>query len=253
MGVIALWSGLVFVAFIGIWDGITRLGLIHEIVLPPPADVAGAFIKLIGSKQFVTHLSTTTFETVAGFIVGALAASCMALLDVIFPLVRRALRPYVIALQAMPKIALVPLIITWLGFGMASKVAQAGLLTFFPVFINAVVGLSVVAEYTEPLMRSLTASRWQTFRYLRLPSALPSIFAGLKTGLTFALIGAVVSEMIGARRGLGMILVRYQAGFDIEFMYAVIVVMAIIGLLLFVLIGWLDRRVVFWRRDRPFF
>ena len=103
-----------------------------------------------------------------------------------FPLFRRAMRPYVIALQAMPKIALVPLIITWLGFGMASKVAQAGLLTFFPVFINTVVGLAVVAEYTEPLMRSLTASNGR--RSGTCASQAPSVdFAGLKTGLTFAL------------------------------------------------------------------
>lgn len=123
----------------------------------------------------------------------------------------------------------------------------------FPVFINSVVGLSVVEDFTESLMRSLTASKWQTFRYLRLPSTLPALFAGLKTALTFALIGAVESEMIGARKGLGMILVRYQAGFDIELMYAVIVVMALVGVTLFLLIGWIDRRVVFWRKDRPFF
>ena len=252
-GVIAVWSVLVFIAFIGVWEGITRLGLVHPIVLPPPGDVAGALVDLVTSELFFTHLSTTIFETLAGFCLGGIAAFVVALLDVMFPLVRRALRPYVVTLQAMPKIALVPLIITWLGFGMASKVAQAGLLTFFPVFINTVVGLTVVAQYTEPLMRSLTASKWQTFRYLQLPSALPSMFAGLKTGLSFALIGAVVSEMIGARRGLGVILVRYQAGFDIELMYAVIVVMAIVGVALFLLIGWIDRRVVFWRRDRPFF
>lgn len=252
-GVIVLCSLLVFVVFVAAWEIVTRLGLVHIVVLPPPGDVAGALGDLVASELFFSHLWTTLFETLTGFGLGVVAGFSLALLDVLFPLARRALRPYVVVLQAMPKIALVPLIITWLGFGPASKIAQAGLLAFFPVFINSVVGLSVVEDFTESLMRSLTASKWQTFRYLRLPSTLPALFAGLKTALTFALIGAVVSEMIGARKGLGMILVRYQAGFDIELMYAVIVVMALVGVTLFLLIGWIDRRVVFWRKDRPFF
>lgn len=246
-------SVIVFVAFVGVWEAITRLELVHSVVLPPPAEVGRALGVLVMSESFPTHLWTTLFETVMGFAIGVTAGFVLALLDVLFPLARRTLRPYVVVLQAMPKIALVPLIITWLGFGPASKVAQAALLAFFPVFINSVVGLSVVEDFTVPLMRSLTATRWQIFRMLRLPSALPAFFAGLKTALTFSLIGAVVSEMIGARNGLGMILVRYQAGFDIAEMYAVIVVMAVVGVVLFVLIGWLDRRVVFWRKDRPFF
>ena len=250
---ISAYSAAVFAMFITTWQWITDHGVIHSIILPPPKAVGEALIQLVASPGFTTHVSTTLFETVVGFVIGVSSGFVFAFADVLSPLVRRAFRPYIIVLQAMPKIALVPLIVTWLGFGPSSKVAQAALLSFFPVFANTVVGLSVVEEFTVPLMRSLTATKWQIFRYLRLPSAMPAFFAGLRTSLTFALVGAIVSEMIASRRGLGMILVRYQAAFDIALMYAVIVVMALIGLVLFLFIAWVDRRVVFWRRDRSFF
>jgi NitT/TauT family transport system permease protein len=240
-------SLLVLVVFVGVWELITRTEFVHPIILPPPRDVAAALRELVSSGELQQHLLVTTIETIGGFLVGSAAGFLLAWLAVSSPLANRALRPFIILLQATPKIALAPLLITWFGFGPLSKVAQSALLTFFPVFINSDVGLSIVDEDSVRLMRSLKASRWQTFIKLRLPSALPAIFAGLRTGLTFSLIGAVVSEMIGAREGLGLILVRYQAGFDIPLMYAVIFVMGMLGLVLFLAISFIDRRVVFWR------
>lgn len=247
------WSILVFVVFIAGWQALYHFEIIHSIILPPPAEVLAALGELVTGPEFFNHLGITMFEAVAGFILGASAGFAFALADVLSPLARRALRPYIVMLQAMPKIALVPLIITWLGFGPPSKIAQAMVLSFFPVFANTVVGLSVLDDFTVPLMRSLTATKWQILRYLRLPSAMPAFFAGLRTALTFALIGAVVSEMIAARAGLGMMLTRFQAGFDIALMYAAIIVLAFVGVLLFLFIAWVDRKVIFWRKDRSFF
>jgi len=240
-------SLLVVVVFMGAWELITRTEFVHPIILPPPTDVAAALRDLVTGDELRRHLIVTTVETIGGFLVGSAAGFLLAWLAVSSPLANRALRPFIILLQATPKIALAPLLITWFGFGPLSKVAQSALLTFFPVFINSDVGLSILDEDSVRLMRSLKASRWQTFIKLRLPHALPAIFAGLRTGLTFSLIGAVVSEMIGAREGLGLILVRYQAGFDIPLMYAVIFVMGMLGLVLFLAISFIDRRVVFWR------
>jgi NitT/TauT family transport system permease protein len=250
---VTAYSILVFGMFMLGWQLVTMYEIVHPIILPGPAAVASALVELVGSKSFSRHLWTTLAETSIGFLIGATVGFSLALLDVTYVTARRALRPYIVFLQAMPKIALVPLIITWLGFGSPAKVVQAAILSFFPVFINSVVGLSVLDDVSLKLIHSLSATKWQILRYLRMPSAMPAFFVGLRTALTFALIGAVVSEMIAARRGLGLLLVQYQAGFEIALMYAVIVVMVAVGLLLFLLIGWLDRRLVFWRKDKSFF
>ena len=215
--------------------------------------MASAFVDLVSSPPFARHLGTTLFETVTGFVIGSSIGFALAVLDVTSALVATCLQ----ALHHLPPgdaqdrpgsahhhLA---------GFRVPVEGGAGGTARFFPVFANSVVGLSVLDDFTLRLMQSLDASKWQVIRYLRIPSAMPAFFVGLRTAMTFALIGAVVSEMIAARQGLGLILVRYQAGFDIALMYAVIVVLVIVGLSLFLVIGWLDRRVVFWRKDKSFF
>ena len=244
---VVIWSTVTFVGFLAIWELIVQAELVHRIILPGPGEVGIALWDLVTSKAFPGHLATTLFETAGGFVLGSASGFLLALAVVLSPFLSRMLRPFIVALQVAPKIALAPLLITWFGFGPNSKIAQSMLLTFFPVFINTDLGLSKIDLDSLKMMRSLLASRWEIFSKLRLPSALPAIFVGLRVGLTFSLIGAVVAEMIAARSGLGLVLVQSHARFAIDTMYAVIVIMSLIGLVLFVAIAWVDRKIVFWR------
>jgi NitT/TauT family transport system permease protein len=247
---IGIWSVVVLVAFIGGWQIVNQMRIVHPIILPAPLDVGRALVDLVTSAAFPRHLWTTLYETGGGFLLGSSAGFLLALAVVLSPLLNRMLHPFIVALQVTPKIALAPLLITWLGFGSQSKIAQSTLLSFFPVFINAEVGLSKVDDNGLRMLRSLQANRWQIFKNLRLPNAMPATFVGLRVALTFAMIGAVVAEMIAAKSGLGLLLVQYQAGFKIHFMYAVILIMSMIGLVLFLAIAWVDRKVIFWREGK---
>jgi len=157
--------------------------------------------------------------------------------------------PLVVAFQSVPKIVLAPLLITWFGYGIESKVAMAVIISFFPVLINTIVGLESVPEEPLKLMRSLRASKWQIFYKLSLPTAAPIMFAGIKTALTFAVIGAIVAEFIGASEGLGYLLNVYSFQLRIDSVFAVIVVLSLIGSILYFFIDWLDRKLIFWRSD----
>lgn len=249
--VLVLLSALVFVLFLGAWELIVRLGLVHRIILPPPGEVGAAFWEFVRAEVFAVNAGLTLMEIVVGFAIGSAAGFGLGLLHTLSPTARAALYPYVVLFQATPRIVFAPIIITWFGFGPESKIVQAALGSVFAVFINTVLGLTLLEEDGLRLMRSLTANRWQVFAKLRLPAALPSVFAGLKIALTFAMIGAIVSEMVAAEYGLGLLLTEYQNRLEIAEMFAVIVTISLIGLALFLLIDRIDRKVVFWHEDRP--
>lgn len=241
-------SGLVFVGVIGGWNAASGT-LFHEVVLPPPGAVAGSVIRLLTDDApfFLGEFQVTMLEIVLGFLIGTAVGLGLGLLLMALPLLRRMLYPYIVIYHSMPGVVLAPLIIAWFGFGPEAKVVQAVLGSFFPVFINTMVGLTLVDENGLRLMTSLLASRRQVFLLYRLPNALPAIFAGVRIGLTFAMIGAVVSEFLAAEGGVGRLIPLYQVQFRIDDMYAVILILGALGLGLFFFIEWVDRRVVFWR------
>lgn len=238
---------LVFV--IGAWDLSVRLGLVHSIILPAPADVGLAFTSLITAEFLPSHVWATFSETLAGFGAAASSGFLLGSLLVFFAPLRRAVYPYIVVFQTLPKVALAPVFVTWLGFGASSKIALAAAIAFFPVLINTMVGLQSVPEDSMLLMRSLVASRYRVFFSLALPWALPSIFAGLKTSMTLALIGAIVAEFVGARAGLAVLVDAFSFQFKIDSVYAVLILLGAMGLLLFGLVEYIDRKIVFWHQD----
>jgi NitT/TauT family transport system permease protein len=147
-------------------------------------------------------------------------------------------------------IAIAPILVATLGFGFASKIAVAGLIAFFPIFVNTLTGLSSPEPDAEELFRSLRASRTKTFTNLLLPTAAPFIFAGLRVGLTLALAGAVVAEFLASTSGLGLLVQRFSSQLNMDDAFAVVVVLAGIGFLLFGAVGLADRHIVFWRHAR---
>jgi NitT/TauT family transport system permease protein len=235
--------------FLAAWHGITAYGIVHEIILPSPLAVARAFPEVVGRALFWRHLSATLVAIFGGFCLGGSIGFGLGALFALSERWRKVLYPYVLAFQATPRVILAPLMIAWFGFGPASKIAQATIGCFFPIFLNTLIGLSLVEANAFKLMRSLQASPWQTFRLLRFPHALPTIFAGIKVSLTFATIGVIVAEFIATEYGLGYELTRYHVEIAIPQMYAVIIIVGIIGLALFLAVEWIDKRVVFWRQE----
>lgn len=219
------------------------------IILPSFTAVVGALISLMQQDFFLRHFSVTLTEIVVGFVLGTSIGLVLGIALAVWPTAKRIAYPFVVGFQAIPKIVFAPLFIAWFGFGMSSKVVMAVVISFFPVLINTMVGLESVPEEARKLMRSIKATPLQTFRKVSLPHALPVIFAGVKAALTFAVIGAIVGEFVGASEGLGYLVELYKNQLRIDRVFAVIVILAAIGAGGYFLLEWLDRKLIFWRSD----
>lgn len=236
------------VGFLAMWEFLSRREIIEPVLFPAPTKIASAFWLLVNADFFPAHFWITMLEIALGFLLGGSIGLLLGILLATVRLIRLTMYPYVIAFQALPKVVLAPLFIIWFGFGPASKIATALAICFFPVMLNTVVGLQLVEEDALKLMRSLRASRWQVFVKLRFPNALPHIFAGLKTSLTFAMIGAIVAEfLIAADNGLGRLVQIYQLQIQVHMMMAVVFIVSVLGILGVWVMDVLDRRIVFWR------
>ena len=234
---------------LALWELGSALGLYNDVLLPPPSRVAVALGRLLGQEYFLKHVRATLYVTLIGLLLGTgLGLSTGALLALIPPL-RHTLYPYLVAFQALPKIVLAPLFVTAFGFGPEAKIATAVAICFFPLMLNTLVGLTLVDANALRLMRALGASDWQVLTKLRLPNALPHIFAGLQTSVTFAITGALVAELVtgGGSEGLGRLADLYGQQLQTDLQFAVVLLASVLGVALVMAAGWLDRRVVFWR------
>jgi NitT/TauT family transport system permease protein len=232
-----------------LWEIVPALGLVNPIILPRFSHVAWALWTLVGQDFFLRHFLVTLTEILVGFALGTLIGLLLGIALAIWPAVKQVTYPFVVGFQAIPKIVFAPLFIAWFGFGQTSKVVMAIVISFFPVLINTMVGLESVPEDARKLMRSLRATPLQTFWKVSLPHALPIIFAGIKAALTFAVIGAIVGEFVGASEGLGYLLDLYNHQLRIDRVFAVIVVLAAIGAIGYFLLEWADRKLIFWREE----
>ncbi|MCY3980401.1 MAG: ABC transporter permease [Alphaproteobacteria bacterium] len=232
------------------WEIAVRTGLIQSIMVPKPSTIFAAIVELYFVKGTIWyHFFVTLTEAVAGFIIGAAIAIALAVGSSLSDAFRRYVSPYAVVLNVTPGIALTPVIIAWFGFGMGSKIALAAVISFFPIFVNTLTGLTQTDTDREELFRSIGASRVQIFTRLRVPAALPLLFAGLKIGLTTALIGAVVAEFAQATEGVGVLMSRFSFQLNMGASIASLLSMTLIGLILFYSMEFLDDRMVFWRRE----
>ena len=245
-GEIAL-SVIVFIGCLFLWWAYVRLRGLSPLVLPAPYDVWVSLVDNTMNGFLLEHAWVTVAEILLGFLLGSVLGIALGTVTALSPVMRNILNPYIIASQAMPKLALAPIMVIWLGFGMAPKVVIAALICFFPLLENTLIGLSSVNPYQNELFRALTASSWQTFFKLRIPNALPVIFAGLRVAITLAVVGAVVGEYVGANRGLGALIIVTQGNFDTPLMFALFVYLTVIGVVLYKLMEYLERRFFGWR------
>jgi NitT/TauT family transport system permease protein len=238
---------LLFVFVIGVWEQLSHSGHIARIVLPAPSSIWDSLWLLMHEPFFWSNFGTTMKETFIGYALGVGGGFLLGVITAVSPLSRRMIMPYAVLIESLPKIILAPLTLIWFGYGISSKVALIVLIVFFPVYLNTMTGLANTSSDELDLMRACQASRMQTFWRVQLPNALPNIFVGVKNGLVGAFIGAIVSEFIGARAGLGVLVKTYNEQLRIDYVYAVIVVLALLSLIFFLLLEVLDRQVIYWR------
>jgi len=228
------------------WESAVRGFGISPFVLPAPSAVAGSFWIGLNNGVYLRHAVLTAAEALYGFGLALAAGVALGALIAESRLLERALYPFLVALQAMPKVALAPLVIIWLGYGMASKVLLAALLGFFPVLINTIAGVKSCDPGKIDLMRALAAGRWRTFRLVKLPNALPFIFAGVRVAASFVVLGAVTGEFLGAKEGLGTLILLANNELDTPQVFAVLAILGLFGFALHLAIGLAQRRLLRW-------
>ncbi len=230
---------------LAVWEGSVWLFDVPHYILPAPTRIAVAFVSHFSS--LLGHAAVTLAEIVLGLLIGGLGGFALAVAVFYSPILERALYPLIIASQMIPVFAIAPLLIVWMGYGLWPKATVAALIAFFPIVVNASDGLRAPNEETVELLRSLGASRWQLFWKLRLPASLPTVFAGLKVAVTLSVVGATIGEWVGARRGLGYLMLQSNALLRVDLVFAAILMLSGLGLLLFGGLRIIERRVLHWR------
>lgn len=238
---------LAIIVTVAAWQGACSFFDIRPIYLPSPLSIARSMRLNWESLLFDTWV--TVFETLAGFAVGTVAGLLGALLLAASPTLERATMPLVIALNAIPKVAVAPLLALWLGYGHAPRITLAATICFFPIMIAALAGLTSIPAELGELARSLTASRWQTFGKVRIPHALPQVFVGLKLGMTLALIGTVVAEINRPGDGLGSVISISMHNVNMSQAFAAIVLLMVLGIGLFYVVVAAERLLLPWARE----
>jgi NitT/TauT family transport system permease protein len=232
----------VVIGLLVLWELATRAFGIPVFLLPPPSAVVAAMIK--HAPLLAAGARVTTIEIVLGFALSIAVGIPLALMIFLWPPFARAVMPLLISSQAMPKVAVAPLLLVWFGFGLIPKVLIAFLIAFFPVVINTAVGLAAIEPDKITLARSMGLSAIDTFLKIRLPDALPAIFAGLKISITLAVVGAVVGEFVGGDAGLGYLLMVANGSMDTQLLFAGIVCLTVLGVALYLLVELAERLAV---------
>lgn len=227
-----------------LWELIVYLGDYPSFFLPTPRLVLARGVEAVRDGSLLMHTWVTLREVFAGLFAGLSVAVLLGYLLAKSPLIERLVAPYLAASQAIPIVALAPLLVIWFGPGSLSKVLVCALTLFFPVLINTIIGIRNVDRELVELMRSLQASRWQSFVYLELPASLPVLLGGLKIGVTLSVIGAVVSEFVSADRGLGFLVNLARGLFDTPLMFVALFTLMAIALTLYLIVSMLERGIM---------
>jgi NitT/TauT family transport system permease protein len=237
---------VIVVLLLVVWQVYVTQADVSAFILPPPSALPAALRRVMSDRMFGRHVATTLVEILGGFGIACVLGIFGGTLLGRSRLLARIVQPFIVAIQVVPKVALIPLFILWFGFGLSSKLLVACVLSFFPILVNTMLGIRSVDPGHRDVMLSFNARRWQSFLWMELPSALPGILAGMELGIVLATIGAVVGEYLGGSVGLGQLAVATLNALDVEGMFAVILLLTGLGLILYGAVAGLRRVLVPW-------
>lgn len=236
------WPVGVHVALLALWHWVTAAGLVPKFILPSPADMVATLSQ--PHYQWPVHTATTAIEVLGGYGLAVVVGVSLALLTSWFRWFAMAVMPLLITLNMIPKIAMAPLFIVWLSYGIGPNIVITFAICFFPIVLTTARGLKEVEPELIDLARAANATRWQIFSKIQFPSALPYIFSGMKVATVFAVAGAIVGEFIGSEKGLGNLMLAVQATLDTAAMFMAVTLITCIGILLYGLVFALERWLV---------
>jgi len=233
-----------FCLLIALWWLLSATGAIPSYMLPSPLDVTRAFVR--DFPNLMRHALVSVEEAILGLLIGTLLAFGLAVAMDRFLRLEEAVFPLLVVTQTIPTIAIAPLLVLWMGFGMEPKITLVVITTFFPIAVGLLDGFKSVDPDAVALLRSMKATRWQIFRHVKFPEALPSFFSGLRISASYAVVGAVISEWLGGFEGLGVYMTRVRKAYAFDKMFAVIILVAAVSLLLMAGVNLLRRLCMPW-------
>ena len=244
------WTAFLSLAFALLaWGLISHFSKLPAFILPSPFQVASRFWKVLADGSLLLHTAFTLLEVLIGLLTGTAAAVILGYAIAKSRLFERMVAPFLVASQAIPVVAIAPLLVIWFGPGLFSKVLICGLIVFFPVLVNTVVGLRAVPRSLYDLMRSLRATRSQILTQLELPAALPILLGGLRIGATLSVIGAVVGELVGSDKGLGFLVNTARGQYDTALVFVVVFTLILLALVLYAVVSSLEKRLLSWQES----
>ncbi|WKZ40761.1 MAG: ABC transporter permease [Anaerolineales bacterium] len=229
------------------WQLTVQMTGLPRFILPAPADVWSRFLRAFNDGSLLRHTSVTLIEIVLGLIVGILFATAVGYSLAKSRALEKVLAPYLVASQAIPIIAIAPLLVIWLGSGILSKVVICALIVFFPVLVNTIVGIRAVPPALYDMMHSLRATRWQILLKLEVPASLPVLLGGLRIGATLSVIGAIVGELVDANEGLGFLLKLGDFQYDTSMVFVAIFMLIALALTLYGVVTLLEKKFLKWQ------
>jgi NitT/TauT family transport system permease protein len=235
------------VALVVVWEILVRLASVPAFILPAPTSIARTSVEWQG--HIPGHFGVTLYETLAGFALSIAVAVPIAVLIVSSRFLSHTIYPLLLVLQSVPKVAIAPLLLIWVGYGELPKILVVFLVCFFPIVIGTAAGLNSAPPEMLDLVRSLSASPAQVFVKVRFPYAMPQIFVGLKVAITLAVIGAVIGEFVGADSGLGYLIMVSSQQINTALAFASMILLSAMSIVLFYLVEWIERLVVPWATE----
>ncbi|CUH45346.1 Putative aliphatic sulfonates transport permease protein SsuC [Ruegeria atlantica] len=244
----------VFVVFVGTWQSVTSLGLVSPIILPTPMETLKDMIfvgqNLLTGGYMLGALWITIKEVIYGFALAIAIGFSLGVLVGETAFGEKAVMPYLVAIDTMPKVAFAPLFVAWLGFGIESKVALAAFIATFPIVVGTAAGLHAADENARMLFKTMGASRMQTLFKMKLPTGLPQIFTGLKIGAVGVMAGAITGEFLGGGKGFGELIRVAASQLNTPRVFSLILYLSLVGLVVFASVVWTQRKLVFWHKEQ---
>lgn len=239
----------IFLLIVGLWKLYTVVSGVSELIVPPPERVWTALVDLLGEAMIYEAMYVTFYETVVGFGLAVLVGVSLGILLGKMRSVERVLSPFLVATQVVPKVAIVPLLLLWFGFGLTSKIFMAAIISFFVMMQNTILGIRSIESGHRDLMRVIQAPWWKRVISLDIPSSLPAVLTGIELGIVFAITGAIVGEYLGGDEGLGALATVMLAALRTDQLFAVVIIMTGLGFLLYAVVAGIRRFAIPWHES----